>query len=320
MTEVDGTRSTARMRPPAPASLAVLVLLAATGAGAYVAPELGGRLPVTKAAVGVPARDGGTIAADLWMSAEGVGRPLVVLRHGFARSKANMARWGRHFASRGWVAVTPTSRSGLLAVDYERDANDLVDVVDWVAAADAGSGAPAPGVTDLGRVAVAGHSAGATVATLAAARDARIGALVLLDPVDNGGRAARAAAALAVPAVALFAEPALCNAFANGAAIFAALGGPSYGVAVHGADHCDPEWPSGIGCALACAGDGWDLRHSLRFRRYATAFLEAYLGCEPAAYPWVGGDAAAGDAGVTVLPGSRQVAMPPAGCVPPHGR
>jgi hypothetical protein len=42
--------------------------------------------------------------------------------------------------------------------------------------------------------------------------------------------------------------------------------------------------------------------------------IEAYLNCDPAAYPYINGSAAEADTGIQIYPESRELNMPPSGC------
>ena len=59
---------------------------------------------------------------------------------------------------------------------------------------------------------------------------------------------------------------------------------------------------------------GWDACKNSRVKRYGTAMIEAYLNCDPAAYPYINGAAAQSDSGIKIYPESRGLSMPPAGC------
>jgi pimeloyl-ACP methyl ester carboxylesterase len=164
------------------------------------------------------------------------GTMLVVLAHGFARNKEQMAGWAEHIASWGLPVVTP-DLCGVLAVDHEQNALDLAAV-----AAHYGQG----------RVAYAGHSAGGLAALLAAANEMDTVAVLGLDLTDAFDLGLAAAPGVVAPVGALTGEPEFCNAWGNG--LLAVDAAPS-ATSLHlvGADHCDFENPSDVLCDLACA-------------------------------------------------------------------
>lgn len=153
--------------------------------------------------------------------------PVVLLSHGFARSKENMAEIAEHLASWGLEVYTPD----LCAFsDHAANGADL-------AAAAATLGRP---------VVYMGYSAGGLASVLAGAQDSSAVGVVGLDPVDNDG--AGAAAGLTLPSLGLFGEPRACNAESNGLAMF-----PRQLIAT-GADHCDFEGPTDGVCEVFCDG------------------------------------------------------------------
>lgn len=255
---------------------------------------------------------GAQLATDVYVPDGGGARPLVVLRHGFGRSKTNFTNWGHHLASRGLIVLVPNARS--LTPDAAQDSDDMLAVLAWAVAQNGQAGSPLAGRVDGSRRAVAGHSAGGLAAVVAASKDAALSAAVLLDPVEgmSGTPGATAAAATHVPTVAIFAEPASCNDNGSGVAMFRALAGPHYGLRTSGATHCDPENPSDSLCANFCGGAATPARQA-EFSRYATAFLLAYLICDAPSLPYVDGPAAAADTMVVRLPETTALAPCPAG-------
>ena len=82
---------------------------------------------------------------------------------------------------------------------------------------------------------------------------------------------------------------------------------------VIGPDHCDIESRYSLGCAITCLG-GWDEYHNKSYRRYRTAFLEAYLKCDSAAFPYTNGSIAQSDTRIELYTDSHDLEMPPVGC------
>jgi pimeloyl-ACP methyl ester carboxylesterase len=288
-------------------TLALAVLAAARPATA--APEDSGSLPVVATSVQAPV-DGATLATDLYTPQSGGPYPTIVLRHGFLRGKQNFVAWGKHLASRGFVAIIPTSRAPA-APNPAVDSDDMLALLDWAKAQSGQTGSPLQSKVDEQRLAVIGHSAGGLAAALAAAKRPTLRAAVLFDPVDVGPGAA-AAPTTKMPVAVLFAEPGACNLQGNYVPIYQTFGGPRFGLKVIGAQHCAPEDPSDAVCELACGGAATTEQHTA-FRRYATAFLEVYLRCDPSSQTYLDGAAAKVDKAIALLP-SQGLSLPPAGC------
>jgi hypothetical protein len=109
------------------AAAALALLLAATARGA---PEDTGALTVSKTTVQVPVGGAIQLATDVYVPQAAGPFPVVVIRHGFARSKAFWVNWGNHLASRGFVALVPTSRAPY-SPNPATDSDDQLAVLAW---------------------------------------------------------------------------------------------------------------------------------------------------------------------------------------------
>lgn len=109
--------------------------------------------------------------------------PVVVFIPGFQLDSARYRRTLERIATHGFVVVRCDPPDPLTSVDHREMAADVSAVLDWVL----GATSPAAGIADPARVALAGHSLGGKVATMTAFRDARVGALLGIDPVNGGG-------------------------------------------------------------------------------------------------------------------------------------
>ena len=187
----------------------------------------------------------GHVRADVYRPAMAGNRPLVVVAHGFSRSRKNMAGWGRHLAAEGFLTVVPSLPAWS---DHERNGRAVRELIGWWLA---NRGAE----VDASRVAVVGFSAGGLATLLAAAADPRVALWIGLDPVDRGGKGAAAAPSLRARALVLRAEPSSCNAHGNAAGIVHALGDNVEVVSIAGATHTDPEWPTDWKARLVCGRD-----------------------------------------------------------------
>jgi MYXO-CTERM domain-containing protein len=273
-------------------------------------PEAPGSFATESVTLDVPVGGGVTLSADVYLPKTAGARPLVILRHGYTSHKENMVGWAEHLATHGFVGVSFESRDPN-AIDSTVEGADMAAVTQWLVDRGADNGSPLFGRVDGQRVAVGGHSAGGAAATVAATQLAPK-VLVLLDTQDTPPALAAAPGILA-PTVALFTAANGCNENGNNKDTFKTVSGPRFGAFVSGATHCDGEDPIDVaGCGSYC-GDPTDAHHAT-FKRYVTAFLEAYLLCEPAAYPYVGGAQAISDAAITILPETAKLQMPPPGC------
>lgn len=200
---------------------------------------------------------GRSVSVTLYHPAKDDNAPLVVVAHGFTRSKRYMAGWGAELAAQGFLAAVPTQPA---LADHDLNARALVGLVLQL--------------RGTRPVSLMGHSMGG-LTTLLAATKTPVDAWVGLDPVDMNGIAKAAAARLQIPCAVLRAEPEAWNLNGNAASIIAALHGAKFGIQVRGSTHLDAEWPTDLLGQLACGFV--DPQHQTVFRRYAIAFLKAKL-------------------------------------------
>jgi dienelactone hydrolase len=190
-------------------------------------------------------------------------RPLVVVAHGFGRSRAQMAAWGAHFSGVGYATAVPDLPAWS---DHPRNGRAVGALVASLLAH------PPPGLAlDRTRVALVGFSAGGLATLLAAADDPRVRLWIGLDPVDRDDAGARAAHRFKGAAVILLAEPSACNAHGNARGIVEVLGDRAVVTRIPGATHVDAEWPTTRMARLACGGS--DERRRQQFVAAATAAL-----------------------------------------------
>jgi hypothetical protein len=106
--------------------------------------------------------------------------PVVVIGHGFQLPASQYYKYVEHLATFGYVAMTADFPTSFFDVDNPSNAADMLAGLDW-AAAELGNKAN----TDL--AGMTGHSLGGKIALLAATKDPRVKASIVLDPVDGGG-------------------------------------------------------------------------------------------------------------------------------------
>lgn len=184
----------------------------------------------------------GRVTFDLFLPDEPGPRPLVVIVHGFSRSKTHMRNWGQHLSALGYVAAVPTMPT---LADHRRNAASIPQLVTFLTKQH-------PELIDPERIGLMGFSAGGLSTFLAAADDPRVKVWVGLDPVDRRGWTEQAAQRFTAAAVILMAEPSPCNANGNARGLAAALGERAELHLIPGSTHTDPEWPTDALAEWAC--------------------------------------------------------------------
>lgn len=200
---------------------------------------------------------GSSVSVTLYRPAKDDNAPLVVVAHGFTRSKRYMAGWGGHLAGEGFFVAVPT-QPGL--ANHELNGRVLAALVEKY--------------REKRRVALMGFSMGGLTTLLAAAKTP-VDAWVGLDPVDMNGKGRLSAAAIKAPAAVLFAEPEAWNMRGNARGLIDALPGQKFALKIAGGTHLDAEWPTDLLGQITC-GFVSPQRQEL-FRRHATTFLKAHL-------------------------------------------
>lgn len=248
----------------------------------------GGALPITDFAqpgpFGVSSEDGefpvpgcglldDTLNYTLYVPDGAESAPLVMLGHGFERSRGHMVQLAEHMASHGVrVAALDYCDLSIGDIDYPQNAADQVAL-----AADLAAGAP---------VIHAGYSAGGLVTFLAVASDPSTIALLALDAVDNQGQAAAVAGGIGVPAFGIDGEPSSCNQNNNGGTFLAKLVPGGWALRAVGATHCDFEGPTNWVCTSVCGGEGQEGQREI-IRALAAAFVAWQAGVDPSGEDWV---------------------------------
>jgi dienelactone hydrolase len=210
---------------------------------------------------------GKNVPVDLYVP-QGIDRaPVVVIAHGFSRSRKNMAGWGSLLASNGFIAAALDMPAW---ADHGRNGRAIAELLESLQ-----SGRLVKEPVPLRRGAVVGFSAGGYATLAAAAGNSNVHCWVGLDPVDAGTSGASLAKELQIPAVVLRAEPASWNANGNCRAIIRDKPGPLFACRIKGATHVDPESPTDGLAELACGK--YDATRHAAFERYAVAGLRAVL-------------------------------------------
>jgi pimeloyl-ACP methyl ester carboxylesterase len=262
-----------------PWAMAAVASMRLAANAAQCNPAMAGPHSVGQQSVGIPGTSGATLSTDVYFPAVGAVLdataapcPVIVLGHGFSGSKSQHANTGRHLATRGYIVLIPDFNGGS---DHARNAQDMRRCLDWMEARHADPASVFFGQVRLDRFGASGYSAGGLSAILAAAQDARIGVLSLLDPVDNGGQGVTALPGLAIPVAMTWSEPSSCNANASATTLYGAARGVKRGMRIVGANHTDPQDPASPFAALLCGAA--NATRQVLYRRYLTSWFDFYL-------------------------------------------
>lgn len=209
---------------------------------------------------------GKTVAVDFYLPERADGAPVVIVAHGFSRSRRYMAGWGGLLADHGFIVAVLDQPSFTGKVQNARAIADLLDAIR--------SGRVKLPAKPGPQSALVGFSMGGYSTLLATTRTG-VDAWVGLDPVDFDGRCAEVALHAKFPAAILRAEPAAWNRHGNARGILSVLQSPHFALKVRGATHCDVEWPCDLAGQIACGRT--DIRRHAVFERYTLAFLQAVL-------------------------------------------
>jgi hypothetical protein len=177
-------------------------------------------------------RFGNSVDYRLFVPTIDIGRPALLLGHGFLRNADHMRGWGETFAKAGYITLTPSfAQSRPFSGNHDKNAIDLSDL----------AAALFPGRARI----YAGFSAGGLASLIAASTDPLASAYLGLDAVDSGGLAGPACASLVakgIPALLIVGEPSRCNAGNNILAPWLSAGLPEP-IRVLGAPHTAFERP-----------------------------------------------------------------------------
>ena len=207
----------------------------------------------------------GSSVVDLFWPEEAAPAPLVIVAHGFARSRRNMSGWGEHLAAQGFAAAVPDLPAWS---NHPRNGRFIAELRTALCSEE-----PTGKRIDAQRVGLVGFSAGGLASLLAAADQPPPAIWVGLDPVDWKGVGAKAAPSVRCRALVLTAEPSACNSHGNSGSIIAALPHCEH-YHVTGAVHVDAEWPTDWLAEVACGRSTPSRRNEFRTRATA-ALLEA---------------------------------------------
>jgi dienelactone hydrolase len=191
--------------------------------------------------------------------------PVVVIAHGFTRSRLNMAGWGGLLASNGFIVAIPDFPALANREQNSRAIGELLEVIN--------RGEVTARPRAAGGAALIGYSMGGLWALLAASGNPDVRCWIGLDPVTTGKKGTEAATSLTIPCAVLRAEPAAWNMHGRARRLAEYLSGPFVTLRVKDASHSDPEDPTDSLAEMLC-GRSDPHRHQT-FERYTLATLRA---------------------------------------------
>lgn len=248
--------------------------------------------------------------------------PTIAFAHGFSmfglsNGAADNAGNGEHLASWGYVVAIP-----VLPDDVEGRIADMRDVLFYLEAESNTAGSFLYQKVDVDRMAVAGHSFGGATVLALAARDARVKAVVALDPVYHQGGPFPGEEPeiwdpdvegpnITVPTCVLGAPASNCNSEADYAEIYPFIGATHKAMfLVANASHCDFMDPGHFACDWVCDGTTDPARTEL-VHKYMTAWFNYYLHLNADDYDYLYGTEADTDVAAGLI--ERQVDTAPRG-------
>jgi dienelactone hydrolase len=213
---------------------------------------------------------GRNVAVTFYYPANRDKAPLVLIAHGFARSKRYMAWWGAELAGEGFLAAVPTLPA---LAEHDLNARVLCELLEQLR-----QGRVRLKVKPGPQVALVGFSMGGFTTLVVAAKQP-VDAWVGLDPVITDR--SQEIKDPGIPCAILRAEPGAWNWNGNARSLAAALHGPKLLLKVRSATHLDAESPTdALGQSLCGRSD--PVRHAV-FKRYAIAFLKSTILGDPEA-------------------------------------
>ncbi len=168
--------------------------------------------------------------------------PVVIVVHGFSRSKDNMSGWGNFLASYGYFVVVPNLP---FWANHSRNAEFIAELINYIY--------NNTGYTSIinNNLALVGFSAGGLATLIATSESTKVKLWIGLDPVDVGNLGSQAAKNINCPTYIIAAPASACNANNNYKDFIISLKDNTL-IKVSGAVHVDAEWPTSRFAELFC--------------------------------------------------------------------
>ncbi|MEY8702169.1 dienelactone hydrolase family protein [Francisella philomiragia] len=160
--------------------------------------------------------------------------PVVIVVHGFSRSKDNMSGWGNFLADHGYFVVVPNLP---FWANHTKNAKFISELINYIYS---NSNYKSIINNDL---ALVGFSAGGLATLIATSENTRVKLWVGLDPVDVGNLGTQAAKNVNCPTYIIAAPASACNANNNYKDFITSLKDNTL-IKINGAVHVDAEWPT----------------------------------------------------------------------------
>lgn len=168
--------------------------------------------------------------------------PVVIVVHGFARSKDNMSGWGSFLADHGYFVVVPNLP---FWANHSKNAEFISELINYIY-----SNSDYKSIIN-NDLALVGFSAGGLATLIATSENTRVKLWIGLDPVDVGNLGSQAAKNINCPTYIIAAPAGACNANNNYKDFIISLKDNTL-VKIDGAVHVDAEWPTTRFAELFC--------------------------------------------------------------------
>ncbi|MFE0674537.1 alpha/beta hydrolase family protein [Streptomyces sp. NPDC058867] len=268
-----------------------------TTSAAAIDPAAPGAFPVAYTDLTVSA-SGRSYSARVWYpgTASGANQPVAVgahpglaFGHGFLQSINQYESLLRHYASWGFITVTPKSQGGLFP-SHSAFAADLNAALTWLSTQKTTTGSRFAGAVDTSRLGVSGHSMGGGAALVAASLNPAVKSVSTLAAAETNPSAVSASRALTVPAQYVGGSADTIAPVADHQRkMYDAKPAATQLRVITGGFHCGFEDSSGFGC------DSGGITRAAQQRLtqgVTTAWLLHTLAGDPALYDQVWGSAA----------------------------
>jgi pimeloyl-ACP methyl ester carboxylesterase len=206
---------------------------------------------------------GDATVVDLYSPEQTQPHAVVLLAHGFARSRSTLVVLGRELAGAGFAVVVPDLPHFADHAANARFLQALAQVIKQSVNPELGLGGQ--------RIIFAGFSAGGGASLIAAASYGDALGWIGLDPVDASKTAAAAAPKLSAPAFVIRAPASACNAQSNFAEALGSLPQLALDRLEPQASHCDFEAPTNAVCTLVCGPASAERQSAIRAAVIAAA-------------------------------------------------
>ncbi|MFE2533132.1 alpha/beta hydrolase family protein [Streptomyces sp. NPDC059371] len=277
--------------------------LPAVSPAAAADPSATGSFPVAYSDVTVSA-SGRSYSARVWYPGTTAGANAVVapgahpglaFGHGFFQGITQYESLLKHYASWGFIIVTPKSQGGLFP-SHSAFADDLNAALTWLTSQNTTSGSRFAGAVNTDRLGVSGHSMGGGAALLAAGRNPAVKSVSTLAAAETNPSAVTASGKLTMPAQYVGGSAdSIAGVADNQQKMYDAKPAPAQLRVITGGFHCGFEDSSGFGCDSGAVTRAAQQKLT---QGVTTSYLLYTLGGDASMYDQVWGSAAQNLTGV----------------------